>query len=255
MRIVVALKAVPDLVEELELTDDETDIDREYLKYVVSEWDEQALEEALLVKEAGDAEVVAVALADDPDIEQSLYTALAKGADQAVLLEGGSGSSTRARAAAFAAYLTQQPADLVLTGVQSVDDLDGQLPSALAGALGQPHVSVVASVSVDGDAVTVRQEYSGGLAADLRVTLPAVIGVQAARQSPRYAPITKIRQMQQAGGLETVAVSPEAADNGLEVRRMRVPEAAGHAEMLEGDPDDVAEKIVELLRSRGLVKG
>jgi electron transfer flavoprotein beta subunit len=255
MRIVVPLKAVPDLVEELELNDDETDIDREYLKYVLSEWDDQALEEALLVKEAGDAEVVAVALADDIDIEQSLYTALAKGADKAVLLEGGSGSSTRSRAATFAAYLEDQPADLVLTGVQSVDDLDGQLPPALGAMLGQPHVSVVASVAAEGDGVRVRQEYSGGLAADLTVRLPAVVGIQAARQSPRYAPITKIRQMQQAGGLETVSVSPDAAESGLEVRGMRVPEAGGHAEMFEGDPDDVAEKIVELLRSRGLVKG
>ena len=79
MRIVVPLKAVPDLVEEIELSDDGTDIDREYLKFVLNEWDDQALEEALLIKDAGGAEVVAVALADDPDIDQALYTALRQG--------------------------------------------------------------------------------------------------------------------------------------------------------------------------------
>ena len=113
MRIVVPLKAVPDLVEEIELTDDGTDIDREFLKFVLNEWDDQALEEALLIKDAGGAEVVAVALADDPDIDQALYTALAKGADA-----GGQAdrrgrrrhpADTHARAAAFAAYLRGEP--------------------------------------------------------------------------------------------------------------------------------------------------
>ena len=255
MRIVVAMKAVPDLVEEFEINDDETDVDREYLKYVLSEWDDQALEEALLLKEAGDGEVVAVGLADDLDIDQSLYTALAKGADKAVMIEGGDGTSTRGRAAALAAYLADNPADLVLTGVQSVDDMDGQLPSALGAMLGQPHVSVVANVASSGGGVTVRQEYAGGLAADIEVALPAVVGVQAAHQSPRYAPITKIRQMMQSGGLENVSVSPAAAETGLTVRKMRIPVAAGHAEMLSGSADEVAAAIVDLLRARGLVKG
>ena len=84
MRIVVPMRAVPDLVEEIELTADETGIDREYLTFVLSEWDAQALEEALLLKDSSGAEVVAVGLADDPEIDQVLYTALAKGADAAV---------------------------------------------------------------------------------------------------------------------------------------------------------------------------
>ena len=78
MRIVVPVRAVPDLVEEIELTADETGIDRDYLKFVVSEWDAQALEEALLVKDSSGADVVAVGLACDPDIDQALYTALAR---------------------------------------------------------------------------------------------------------------------------------------------------------------------------------
>jgi electron transfer flavoprotein beta subunit len=82
-----------------------------------------------------------------------------------------------------------------------------------------------------------------------------VVGIQAAHQAPRYAPITKIRQMMQSGALETVSVSPAAAETGLTVRKMRIPEAAGHAEMLTGSVDDVAGAIVELLRARGLVKG
>ncbi|MGO9335451.1 MAG: electron transfer flavoprotein subunit beta/FixA family protein [Acidimicrobiales bacterium] len=263
MRIVVPMRAVPDLVEEIELTADGTGIDREYLTFVLSEWDAQALEEALLLKDASGAEVVAVGLADDPEIDQVLYTALAKGADAAVKIAaasaaGSPGSAvipTAERAALLAGYLAAQPADLVITGVQAADDLDGQLPSTLAALLDLPHASVVVSVETDGGSVTVRQEFAGGRSHELQVRMPAVIGVQSARQAPRYAPITRIRQAQQAGGLTELAVSPPPAGDGLVLRRMHRPEATGHAEMLTGGAGDVADQIVGLLRARGLVKG
>jgi len=252
------MKAVPDLVEEIELTPDGSDIDREYLKFVINEWDDQALEEALLVKEAGGAEVIAVGLDSDPDIDQALYAALAKGADKAVKLTGaGEALDTHARAELLAGWLAAEPADLVVTGVQSPDDLDGQLPPALAARLDLPHASVVTSVEAGEDAgtVRVRQEFSGGRSAELSVTLPAVIGLQAARQSPRYASISRIRQMMQAGGIEEIPATPSTGSSGLSVRRMYAPESTGHAEMLTGSPDDVAAKIIELLSGRGLVKG
>ena len=254
VRIVVPLKAVPDLVEEIEFTPEGTDIDREYLKFVLNEWDDQALEEALLVKEASGAEVVAVGLADDPDIDQALYTALAKGADSAVKVSGG-GSYTHTRAALLAAYLELSPANLIITGVQAPDDLDGQLPPMLAARLGLPHVSVVIAVEAADGSARVRQEFSGGRSQQLDVTLPAVVGVQASRQPPRYAPITRIRQVMQAGGLQEVTVQAGNLEPGLTIRRMYTPEKTGHAEMLEGGADAVADKVIELLRSRGLVKG
>ena len=257
MRIVVPVRAVPDLVEEIELTADETGIDRDYLKFVVSEWDAQALEEALLVKDSSGADVVAVGLACDPDIDQALYTALAKGADSAVkITDGGDGPLlTGDRAALLAGYLAAEPADLVITGVQAADDIDGQLPPMLAAHLGQPHVSVAVGVMAVDGAVTVRQEFAGGRVHELRVELPAVIGVQAARQAPRYAPISRIRQAMQAGELREAAADPAAAAPAPAVRRLFRPEQATHAEMLDGDADEVAEAIADLLRSRGLVKG
>ena len=256
MRIVVPVRAVPDLVEEIELTADETGIDRDYLKFVVSEWDAQALEEALLVKDSSGADVVAVGLACDPDIDQALYTALAKGADSAVKITGGDGRLlTGGRAALLAGYLAAEPADLVITGVQAADDIDGQLPPMLAAHLGQPHVSVAVGVMAVDGAVTVRQEFAGGRVHQLRVELPAVVGVQAARQAPRYAPISRIRQAMQAGELREAAADPAAAAPAPAVRRMFRPEQATHAEMLTGSADDVAGAIADLLRSRGLVKG
>ncbi len=140
--------------------------------------------------------------------------------------------------------------------MQAPDDLDGQLAPALGARLGLPHVSVVTSVEAgDSGAIRVRQEFSGGRSAELSVTLPAVIGLQAARKAPRYAPITRVRQMMQSGGIEEVTATPASSSSGLQVRRMYAPEQTSHAEMLTGSVDDVAAKIVELLAARGLVKG
>lgn len=257
MRVIVPVKQLPDLVEELELDPAGTDIDREFLKFVPNEWDEQALEEALLIKEAGGAEVVVVGF-DEPDVDQTLYTAIARGADVAVKLTGtGQGwLPTHARAEILAGWLAGQEYDLVITGVQAADDLDGQLASVLAARLGLPHAAVVVGVEVKDGTVSVSQELGGGAVGESEIRLPAVIGMQTARQAPRYAPISRIRQAMQAGGLQEVpAPEPSASwPEGMTVRRLYPPEKSGHAEMLTGSPGEVAEKIVELLRARGLVK-
>jgi len=222
---------------------------------VLSEWDDQAIEEALLVKEASGGEVIVVGFGD-PDVELSLSTAIAKGADRAVNLTGlGDGwIDSHTRAAALAEWLKGQEIDLVLAGVQAVDDLDGQLPPLLAPMLGWPHVGVVIGVEGKDNTIVVNQEFGGGKATRLEVKLPAVVGVQAARQPPRYASITRIRQAQQAGGIEEVAASATGAGAGITVRRLFEPEKTGHAEMLTGSPEEVAERIIELVRSKGVLK-
>lgn len=256
MRIVVLLKHVPDLVEEFEINEDGNDVDREYLTLQLNEFDSHALEEALLIKDDTGATVDVVAL-DDPEVDSSLYSALAKGADRAVKLTGVDTSSgwvdTHTRAAAFAGWLRDETFDLVLTGVQAPDDLDGQLAPILAAMLDVAQVSVVVGVQA-ADGVSADQEFAGGVVATFGVTTPAVIGIQAARQPPRYVPIAKIRQAQQGGGIEQVAIAVPSAVSGVEIRRMYPPPQTTHAEMLTGSDKEVAGKIIELIRARGLLK-
>jgi electron transfer flavoprotein beta subunit len=255
VHIVVPIKEVPDLVEELEVNADGSDLEREYLKYRMNEWDEQALEEALCLKESSGATVTAVAV-DTGDVDVHLYTALAKGADRAVKVTGDFAKSTDSHtmAAALEDVVRGLQPDLVLGGVQATDDLDGQLPVLLATRLGMPHVSVVSGVEVAGATAIVRQEYSGGLMAEMEVSLPAVLGVQAARQAPRYAAVSKVRQLQKTVALEEQRASTTSADTGIRVRRLFRPEAAGHAEMIEGSADDQARRVWELLTERKLVR-
>ncbi len=256
MKIVVAMRQLADLVEELEVNEEGNDIDRDFVKFVSNEWDEAALEEALCIKEEQGAEVVVVAL-DEPDVDQTLFAALAKGADKAVKLTGNDPDAwtrTGERAARLASWLKDQAFDLVLTGVQAADDLDGQLAGILATKLGLPHAAVVVGVKVEGGQVEVHQELGGGTIAVSKLKLPAILGIQAARQAPRYAPITRIRQAMQQQTIEEVEVGISDEVPTGTVRRMFPPEKRGGAQMLTGSPEEVADQIVELIKSKGLAR-
>ena len=256
MDIVVPVKMVPDLVEELEIASDGRDLDRSFLKLRLSEWDEQAVEEALLLKDKHGARVTVIAL-DTGDPDETLFTCLAKGADRAIKLTGGEAvqGSSRATADVLAKALRSIPHDLVLTGVQAVDDRDGQVAVFLAEALGLPHVSVVSGVEPAGPkTVVARQEYAGGVIAELEVDLPCVLGIQAARESPRYAPVSRVRQAMKTLKLEEAAAAAPGAGAGSTVRRLAKPEAGGRAEILEGSPEEVAGKLYAILKDKGLVK-
>ena len=255
MDIIVCLKQVPDLVEEFELNDDGTGLNRDYLKLVVNEFDDWALEQALLLKEQNGGGVTCFAL-DAPDVDNALFTCLAKGADKAIKIEGdfAGGATSHQAAKLFADAVKTMPHDLVLTGVQSVEDLDGQNAVLLATYLGIPHVSVVTGVEMDGKVATVRKEYAGGMLAEFQVDLPAVLGIQAARQAPRYAPISKVRAMMKEKKIDSVALSDGAVDAGVRIRRLFKPESGRHAEMLDGDANAVAERVVSILKERALLK-
>jgi electron transfer flavoprotein beta subunit len=253
VRIVVPIKQVPDLVEELEIAASGTDLERDNLKYKINEFDDHALEEALKLKELAGGEVTAIAL-DSEGIDKILFTAAAKGADRLVKVTGDfpPGTPTHAVAKALAGALSEMSYDLILTGVQAADDRDGQLPGLLGAYLDLPQVGVVTGIHPEGGKLTVHKEYAGGVMAELEVSLPAVLGVQAAREPPRYAPVTRVRQMMQKMKIEEVKAKEEGAAVGSSVVRMFKPEKGARAEMIEGSADEIASRIVTVLRERGI---
>ncbi|MFZ9027313.1 MAG: hypothetical protein ACO2Z6_11725, partial [Pseudohongiellaceae bacterium] len=130
MKIVVILRLEPVLTEELELTDDGSDIDREWIGLDLNQFDDQALEQAVLLKERSGASVVALAI-DSEGSERMLKAALARGADEGLVipmqLEHGNSRSSRALAPVYASALAELQPDLVLVGVLSNSDLYGEL--------------------------------------------------------------------------------------------------------------------------------
>lgn len=257
MNIVVAIKHIPSILDELEVNDEGTDLDFDAVDFVLNEFDEHAIEQAVLLKEAGGGTVTVVGVDLIEELDGVLHTALAKGADRAAKIVGdfepGMDSHTQARLLAGAIQALRVSPDIVLAGVQAADDRDGQLGPMLAALLDMPYVGVVTGVTAEGGAATVHKEYAGGLMAEFEVDLPLVVGVQAASQPPRYAPVSKIRQMAKTVTLDEIEAEADGPGAGSTVRKMAPPVSTGHAEMIEGDPEEVAEKIIEIIKGRGLL--
>lgn len=251
MNIIVPIKQVPDLVEELEINSAGTDLDREWLKMKLSEFDDHAMEEALLMKEDQGANVTAIALASD-DIDKALFAAAAKGADKLIKVTGVEGNSTHEAAKAMANVIKDMDFDIVMTGVQAVDDRDGQLAVLLAHYLGVPHVSVVTGVVASGGSVTVLKEYGGGMVAEFEVSTPVVLGIQAARETPRYVPVAKVRRAMKGSTIDEVGAGDIGVDVGSSVSKMYKPDTGSGAEMVDGSAEDQAGKIIELLTQKGI---
>lgn len=259
MNIVAILKMVPDVVEELEVAADGKSLDLEFLRLIVNERDEHALEQALLLKEALQGSVTAVAL-DAPEMDDVLFTALAKGADRAIKIDGaGEALTTHSAASILAETLPTIPdlmsAGLILTGCQSIDDLDAQAAALLAHKLGLPYLGLVSSVTVDVSAgtATISKEYPGGVHGDFEICLPAVLGIQAAEKPPRYVPVAKVRAAMKEREIETVPAAAASVAALVEILEMTRPETAGRAEMLAGSPEEIAGKICDVLTERGLL--
>lgn len=259
MKILVLMRMVPDIVEELDVAPDGKSLDVEFLRLIVSERDDTALEQALLLKEEVGGSVVVIA-PDAPEIDDVLFTALAKGVDRTVKVDGVEGvAGTRALASVLAGTLAAipevLPADLILTGSQAIGDLDGMLAPLLARALGLPFVGLVNGVDVD-DAVgvaRVTKEFAGGVFGRFEVRLPAVLGIQGAAKPPRYVPIAKVRAAMASGRIDVVDAVSGPDLPAVEVAAMAKPEVSGGAEMLEGRPGELAVRLTELLAGRGLV--
>nr|WP_242509507.1 hypothetical protein [Rhodovulum imhoffii] len=244
----------PVLTEELEVDEDGRDIDREWIGLELNPFDDQALEQAVLLKEATGAKVTALA-AEAEGGERLLKTALARGVDEVLLIEVGEENvqlSSRARAPLFQEALEGLAPDLVLTGVLSTDDIYGELAPQLGALLDWPQVSAVSNVALGDGVATLQQEYSGGISARIEVQLPAVVGLQAATQPPRYVAGSKLRDLLK---VEVPTVEP-GADFGADLAdatELEVPDTSGGAEMLTGDAEAVAARIHEILVERGLV--
>lgn len=257
MNLYVLLKMVPDTVEELNVSADGKALDSEFLRFKLNDPDEHALEQALLLKEQYGGTITVVAL-DAPEVDDVLFTALAKGADRAVKIptpqaELGTAAAARILASFFGASGQITPDTLLLPGSYAIDDLEGELAPFLAAALNLPYVGVVCGVTPADGKVTVRKEFAGGLRAELEVSLPAVLGIQSAEKPPRYVPVAKVRAAMKSNSIGEVNLETPDRPFLLEIERMYKPETAGHAAMLEGAPEELADQLVEVLAKTGVI--
>jgi electron transfer flavoprotein beta subunit len=250
MKIVVCVKQVAILGDEVDFTPDERDVDHDYLDWALNEWDSYATEEAIRIREAAeDGEVVVVSVGDE-EAEDAMRRCLAMGADRGVRIDGervpsGDPIST---ARALASVVRRESPDLVLCGVQSSDAVQGATGAALAELLGFPRVAVVKKVELGSGKAVVQRELEGGIVDVTEVETPAVLTIQTGINEPRYATLRAIKQAEQQ---EIEVVAPEdLGEPAARVRRMFVPPKGEGAELLGKDPADVARRVKEIVEEK-----
>jgi electron transfer flavoprotein beta subunit len=247
VRVLVAVKQIKVLGDEVEFTNDGHDVDPDYLDRALNEWDACATEEAIRIRErVGEGEVVVVT-AGDEEAESALRRCLAMGADRAIRVDA-EPLDPISTARALAGVVASEAPDLVLTGVQSADSVQGSTGAALAELAGLPHVAVVTRLDWSGTGpATVDRELEGGLLDVVEVDTPALLTIQTGINQPRYANLRAIKQAEQR---EIGVVSASPGEPAYRVRRMFAPSRGAGADMLDGGPAQVAQQIVEIVRER-----
>lgn len=185
MKVLVAVKGVPDYSIAVRIRSDETDVDMDSVRKVINPFDEIAVEEAIRLKEQGMVSEVVVVTIGKANAQDMLRAGLAMGADRGVLVETEAPVHPVTAAAVLAALIQQEPVSLCLLGKQAVDTDNNQVGQMLAGRLGWPQGTFASKVIVNAEGVLVTREVDGGLET-IQLTLPAVITTDLRLNQPRY---------------------------------------------------------------------
>ena len=249
MKIIVAIKQVPERDAQIIVAPDGKGIDDRDLAYTINEPDAYALEEALQLKEKNGGEVIALCAGPDR-VASTLREALAKGADRAIHVnaEDLGRRDTLALAQLLADAIRSESPDLILTGLQS-DDLGlGQTGVVLAQLLGIPHATLIMHVETTSGGLRVKRELEDGWFQQLDMPLPALLTIQSGGNKLRYATLMGIKKAK-SKPTATITATPSTAPPAIELLRVYLPEKQKRTQMLTGTPAEVAAQLVEKLQS------
>ncbi len=263
MEILVCVKRVPDTAEnEIEVNRDGSDIERDDLVYSVNEWDNYAVEEAIQIVDKVGGSVTVVSLGDE-DSEEVVRREMAMGANNGILVSDDAfeGSDGKGIASILKSVVEKGNYDLILTGAQA-DDGAGQIGGMLAAMLDVPYASVVNFIEVVNDSqLKVGREIEGGNQEMNEIALPCVLSIQTGINEPRYVGIRGIRKVASVdipvwGAADLGIDSASVGESGATVKRVDyfVPELGEGAEILEGSSEEIAEKLIDLLKAKGGIK-
>lgn len=260
VEILVCARRVPDTSEnEIQLNSAGNDIERDDLVYSINEPDNYAVEEALQIVAKASGHVTVATVGDDED-EEILRREMAMGANYGVLLSDDAfrGSDGKGIAMVLKSFIQKGSYDLILTGVQA-EDGGAQVGGMLAAMLDYPFASLVNSIEVlDGKKLKVSREIEGGNKEMNEIDLPCVLSIQTGINEPRYVGMRGIRQVASVE-IPTYGASDLGVDSGsvgetaAKVKRddYFVPAIGKGAEILQGSSEDIADKLIELIKAKG----
>ena len=248
MKILVGIKRVVDYNVRIRVKPDGSGVDTDGVKMSINPFDEIALEEALRIREAGNAEEVIVVSLGGNECQQQLRTGLAMGADRAIQIDTSESLQPLTIARAFLKVIEKEQPGLVLLGKQAIDGDNSQTAQMLAALWGRPQATFASEMKLSGEMATVVREVDAGLET-IEIDLPAVVSVDLRLNEPRFVKLPDImkakRKPLDVMGLDELGVSPE---NDLEISHFTPPPARSKGIMVE----DTAQLVAEL-KNRGLV--
>lgn len=247
-KILVGLKRAVDYNVRVRVRSDGSGVETDGVKMSINPFDEIALEEALRIRERGEASEVIVVSIGPADAQQQLRTGLAMGADRAILVETSGAIDPLSRAHVFRSIIERENAELVILGKQAIDDDNNQTGQMLAAIWGRPQATFASKLELDGHAIRVTREVDAGLET-IEVDLPAVVTADLRLNEPRYVKLPDIMKAKKKP-LDTLTLadldipaSPAIAETRFE------PPAAREKGIMVSDVSE----LVAALKDKGLV--
>jgi len=247
-RIMVCLKRVVDYNVRIRVRPDGSGVITDGLKMSINPFDEIALEEALRIRERGEAEEVFVVSIGSEDCQQQLRTGLAMGADRAILVRSGQEIDPPAAARVLHRIIEQQSPDLVLMGKQAIDDDCNQTGQMLAALWDRPQATFASAIEFADGSATVTREVDAGLEV-IAVDLPAVITTDLRLNEPRYVKLPDIMKAKKKE-IETIDINTLDVDisASFKITHHAPPEPRAKGRMVRN-----VDELVTALRERGLI--
>jgi len=254
MKIFVCIKQVPDTEASLNIKEGNR-IDGSNIKWIINPYDEYAVEEALQLQEKNPGSTVTAITLGPERAEDVLRKAMAMGIGDAIHLESEQILDHKTAARALASVLKEEKPDLILMGKQAIDD-DAFLSHVyLAEYLGVPVTTNVISLHLEEGKVVVERDIDEGDREKIEMALPCVVAATKGLNEPRYASLMGIMKAKNKP-LKKIAATDaqiDPADNQVDVTRLSVPPEKPAGKMLEGEPGEMVDKLVELLQNEAQV--
>lgn len=254
MKILVLMKQTFDTEEEIFLVDGK--LKESGVKYVINPYDEYAVEQAILLKEQQGAEVTVVT-AGPARAEEALRTAIAVGADNAILIDDESLNGDEYTISKVLAAIAQKESyDLILAGHMSVDDGAAQIGPRVAELLGIPHISTITGLTIDGQTARAEKDVEGDLET-IEVQLPALLTAQQGLNEPRYPTLpgimkAKKKPIERVTAAE-LGIDVAAIGSKTETLTLNLPQKKSGGRILEGELHEQTTELVNLLRNEAKV--
>jgi len=260
MKIMVCLKQVPHQDARLDIDASGTWIKEDNIKFEINTYDTYALEEALRVKDAGDAEVVVVSIGPER-VTSALRTALGMGADRAIHIKDAEtdGSDALGIAKLLAAVAKQENPDLIYMGLMSDDGNFAAVAPMLAELVGVPHTTGAVKIERKNGSVTVDREIEGGANEVVELQAPCLVAVQSGLNQVRYASLKGIMAAKKKPlDVKTAADLGLSGQVGLAAAKVKtekiaLPVKGDSAEILKGSTDEIVASLVNKIKELGLL--